>query len=507
MSKSLLWLAALAIGFTAAAEVQAQPVTILPSSLVRVRADNHFGVTQDSVINPPVFSPVPVVSSITDSGGGTTATSSATYEVSLTGSTAVFDIQTSQSYSIGSTGTLTEGFIQFTTSEPLVYELSGTFTGSSANDREAYQQRTFLRQFVTPFATTFLEDETRVDTLTVLYVNQGNDTGNTPNSSFNQSGSRLGVLPAGTYEFAYELEVSDRDVDLSTAAAATGRTRLVLRKPVPPANLRAVVVGQTVTLSWTASLDAQAYVLQAGSASGASDIFSGAVGNITTLTAAVPTGTYYIRVISVNGGVQGPASEEITFTAGNPACTTAPPVPASHTATVGGVTVDLGWASSPGASSYVLEAGTAPSVANLASLDLGGRTTFTAAVPAGTYYTRVRAVNACGSSLPSNEVILAPCVPPPATTLGFTRTAGTVTLSWTPSVGATAYVLQVGRSTGSSDVFGVVRLGHQSDLPDHGSAGRHLLHAHPRRGPMWPRRGVGRGGRHAAVIAVQNPGK
>jgi hypothetical protein len=454
MSKSLVCLAVLALGFTAAADVQAQ-VTLLPSSLVRVRADNHFGVTKDNIVNPPVFSPTPFTLSITDTEVGTTAsaTNSATHEISLTGTTAVFDIQTTQSYTVGSTGTLTEGFIQFTTSEPLVYELSGTFSGSSPNDREAYQQRTFLRQFETPFATTFLEDETRVETRTVLYVNQGNDTGNSPNSTFNQSGPRLGVLPAGTYEFTYELEISDRDVDLATAAAATGRVRLVLRKPVPPTNLRAVVVGQSVTLSWTASLDSQNYVLQAGSAPGASDIFSGALGNITALTAAVPTGTYYIRVISVNGGAQGPASEEITFTAGNPACTTAPPVPASHTATVGGVTVDLGWASSPGASSYVLEAGTAPSVANLASLNLGGRTTFTAAVPPGTYYTRVRAVNTCGSSAPSNEVILAPCVPPPATTLGFTRTAATVTLTWTSAVGASAYQLQVGSSSGSSDIF------------------------------------------------------
>jgi hypothetical protein len=455
MSKSSSVLAALALAVTPTLAAQAQPVTLLPSSLLRVRADNHFGVTKDSVINPPVFSPVPVVSSITDTEVGTTAsaTTSATYEVSLTGTTAVFDIQTSQSYTIGATGTLTEGFIQFTTSEPLVYELSGTFTGSSPSDREAYQQRTFLRQFETSFATAFLEDETRTATLTVLYVNQGNDTGNAPNSSFNQSGPRLGVLPAGTYEFAYELEVSDRDVDLATAAAASGRTRLVLRKPVPPANPRAVVVGQTVTLSWTASLDAQTYVLQAGSASGASEIFSGAVGNITALTATVPTGTYYIRVIALNGGAQGPASEEITFTAGDPACTTAPPVPATHTATVGGVTVDLGWTSSPGASAYVLDAGTAPSVANLASLNLGGRTTFTAAVPAGTYYTRVRAVNACGSSLPSNELILAPCVPPPATAIGFTRTTGTVTLTWTSAVGASAYQLQVGSSSGGSDIF------------------------------------------------------
>ncbi len=32
-------------------------------------------------------------------------------------------------------------------------------------------------------------------------------------------------------------------------AAATGRVRLVLRKPVPPTDVRAVVVGQTVTIA------------------------------------------------------------------------------------------------------------------------------------------------------------------------------------------------------------------------------------------------------------------
>jgi hypothetical protein len=453
MAKLVSWIAGTALVVAAASQATAQPITILPSSLVRVRADNHFGVTDDSVINPPVFSPTPFVSSITDSGGGTTATSSATYEMSLTGSTAVFDIQTTQSYSLGSTSALTEGFIQFTISEPLVYELSGTFTGASANDREAYQQRTFLRQFVTPFATAFLEDETRVATLAVLYVNQANDTGDTPNSTFNQSGARLGVLPAGTYEFAYELESRDRDGDLGTAAAATGRTRLVLRKPAPPTGLRAVVVGGTVTLSWTASLDAGSYILEAGSTAGASDIFSGPIGNGTTLTAPVPTGTYFVRLFTANSVALGLASDEITFSAGTPTCTTPPPTPAGHAVDIGGVTAALRWGSSPGATSYMLEAGTASGAVNLANLDVGGRTTLTADVPAMTYFTRVRAVNACGTSGPSNEASFTTCVAPAAPVLTFTRPAGSVRLDWTTSLGATAYVLQVGTTAGASNIF------------------------------------------------------
>lgn len=165
-----------------ASPAAAQPITVLPSSLVRVRAGNHFGVTKESVVNPPVFSPLPFASTITDTevGTGASATNSATYEVSLTGSTAVFDIQTTQSHSPGATGNLTEGFIQFTLTEPFVYELTGNHGGTSTDAGDAYQQRTFLRQFQSPFTTIYLEDETRVATVAALYLNQGNDTGSTP---------------------------------------------------------------------------------------------------------------------------------------------------------------------------------------------------------------------------------------------------------------------------------------------------------------------------------------
>ena len=83
--------------------VEAGPPLIAPTSLIRVRADNHFGIV-DSHDIVPVFGPGTFGDSITDTEIGTaaTATTSATYEISLTGTTAVFDVQTEQSYSVGS---------------------------------------------------------------------------------------------------------------------------------------------------------------------------------------------------------------------------------------------------------------------------------------------------------------------------------------------------------------------------------------------------------------------
>lgn len=117
------------------------------------------------------------------------------------------------------------------------------------------------------------------------------------------------------------------------------------------------------------------------------------------------------------------------------------------------MTVALRWGSSPGATSYLLEGGSATGLANLANFNVGGRTTFTADVPGGTYFTRVRAVNACGASAPSNEASFTTCVAPAAPALTFTRPPGAVRLAWTTSLGASSYVLQVGTSAGASDIF------------------------------------------------------
>ncbi len=56
---------------------------------------------------------------------------------------------------------------------------------------------------------------------------------------------------------------------------------------------------------------------------------------------------------------------------------------------------------------YVLEAGSAPGLSDIALIPLGPTTGLSAAgVPAGTYHLRVRAVGAAGVSAPTGDVVL-----------------------------------------------------------------------------------------------------
>lgn len=435
-----------------AASATAQPV-IQPTSIVRVRANNSFGVAKDDLIPISSFAGG-FGHAVTDTEIGTPARAdnAATYAFTWSGAEAVFDVQTTQSHSVGSHGNLTEGYIQFVLPEPYVFEVSGQWSGSSADPGDAYQQRTFLRQFASPFATQYLEDETRIGTIAALYVNQGDDTGG---GTFNQSGPAIGVLAAGTYEFSYELETDDRDVDQAANGVAAGRVRLVLRKPLPPTRLEATVTGATLLLTWQASRDASSYQLEAGTSAGASNLFVGDIGAAPQLQTTVPPGTYFARLRARRGGVLGAATPDVTFTVGTPACSAPPAAPAGHAAASGGTALDLAWGSSPGATSYVLEAGTASGTADLVVANLGSRLSFQVNAPARAYFTRVRALNACGASPPSNEAAFTvACVGPPApAAFTSTRSAGRVTIAWQPSLGATAYVLAVGSATGASNVF------------------------------------------------------
>jgi hypothetical protein len=78
-------------------------------------------------------------------------------------------------------------------------------------------------------------------------------------------------------------------------------------------------------------------------------------------------------------------------------------------ATVAGNVVSLFWETSPSSGvQHVVEAGSASGLSNLARLAVPtGATSITVAdVPAGTYFVRVRAVNAVGTSEPSNEIVV-----------------------------------------------------------------------------------------------------
>jgi hypothetical protein len=185
--------------------------------------------------------------------------------------------------------------------------------------------------------------------------------------------------------------------------------------PGAPASLLATASGSTVTLTWTAPVGGAApttYYIEAGSTPGAANLANFSTGNTVTIfsTTGVGNGTYYVRVRAANAGGEGPASPEATLTVGTvgTSCTAPPPAPAALTNTVTGFTVSLTWNASPGAASYVLEAGSTIGASNLAVLDTANvNPQFVApGVGAGIYFVRIRARNTCGTSSPSNETIV-----------------------------------------------------------------------------------------------------
>lgn len=198
-------------------------------------------------------------------------------------------------------------------------------------------------------------------------------------------------------------------------AAADGRVLGAAAAPSAPTNLSALVSGSTVALSWQpgAGSTGATFWLEAGSTPGAANI--GAWPTMATqLTAAgVPDGRYFVRVRAVSGAGASGYSNEVDVRVG---CGAALVAPQSLTGSVTGTAVALSWTPVAGASGYLVEAGSAPGLANLASVPTGV-TSLAANVPAGTYYVRVRALSPCGAGDASNEVVLRVGVTPPPTTL------------------------------------------------------------------------------------------
>lgn len=233
--------------------------------------------------------------------------------------------------------------------------------------------------------------------------------------------------------------------------------------PAAPQNLQATPNGLNITLQWQPPASGAApanYRIVAGTQAGLSNIGQADVGLLTSVSATLPPGTYFVRVIAMNVAGSSPASNEVQFT-----LATAPPPgpPTNLTFGVNGNTLSLSWqppTTGGPASDYLLEAGSASGLANIASgVAFGGTGLNVPGVPAGRYFIRVRARNAAGISAPSNEadVTVGPSCTLPTAPLSFTATKNglTVTVSWSaPSAGVpSAYILQAGSSSGAANLF------------------------------------------------------
>jgi hypothetical protein len=261
------------------------------------------------------------------------------------------------------------------------------------------------------------------------------------------------------------------DVTMTPAIAATSRyvvaTGLFHAEVDPPAQgiaafartgsssptaLRSLATVGGVRLQWHApTLVAPAgYVIEVGTTPGSSNVLMQPTGGTGTFfDASRPAGgTFYVRVrAQLPGGGTSPPSNEIALTFG---CTVAPAPPFAPTVTVSGSRVRIGW-SQPGYNDpthYVIEAGSAPGLRNLARLVTTAPPPFEADAPAGTYWVRVRAANACSESPASPDIWVTvgsgAAVPAAPAWTRASVTPSQVVLTWAPVAGATSYLVEAG---------------------------------------------------------------
>lgn len=224
-----------------------------------------------------------------------------------------------------------------------------------------------------------------------------------------------------------------------------------------PRNLAAVVAGSAVNLTWSPpGGTVTGYRIEVGTGSGQSNVATINTGTATTYTLnGLAPGTYYIRVRSMNGASTSAASNEVVATVSGSSPLGAP---TQLTATVrSGTVVDLSWRAPSGTvTGYRVEVGSSSGQSNVRTVNIGASTAYSlTGLSAGTYYIRVRALNGSSTSPPSNEVTarLEPTPTPPTNLTATVRENRYVDLRWqAPSGSVTGYRIEVGRSTGQSDV-------------------------------------------------------
>lgn len=231
--------------------------------------------------------------------------------------------------------------------------------------------------------------------------------------------------------------------------------------PTAPRNVTAVASGNTATVTWTAPTSGtpSTYLAQVGTSPGGSNIFSGAVGLVTSASSPLPNGTYYIRLYAQNGLGTSPASTEVTLTVGE--VVALPGAPQNLTGSASGTSVSVAWsapASGGAVTTYVAHVGTSSGTANVFAGPVGLVTAASGTIPPGTYFIRVYGQNAAGIGAASNELVVtvgASCSVPSAPSLTATVSGNTISASWTtPSGGpVSGYTVQAGNASGSSGLF------------------------------------------------------
>ncbi|CAK0772302.1 hypothetical protein CCP3SC15_4520002 [Gammaproteobacteria bacterium] len=225
--------------------------------------------------------------------------------------------------------------------------------------------------------------------------------------------------------------------------AATQVTQSLTISPGAPSITSAVAGNAQVTLNWSAVNGATSYNVYQGTTAGgesATPIKTGVTGTSVIITGLSNGTKYYFKMKAVNTNGTSAYSNEVN------AKPIAAPVVNSATAGTGQVT--LTWSTVTGATSYSVYQGTtaggeSPTAAKTGVT--GTTVTLTGLTNGATYYFKMVAVNATGSSASSNEVSATPISAP---VISAVAGNAQVTLSWSAVTGATSYNVYKGTTAG-----------------------------------------------------------
>ena len=232
----------------------------------------------------------------------------------------------------------------------------------------------------------------------------------------------------------------------------------------PPASLNATAGDKQVTLTWPSVTGATSYTLYWATSTGVTKTTGTAIASATSpythtgLTNGTP---YYYVVTATKGALE---SKESTEASATPKATgTAPSAPTNLVAVSGAKQVTLSWSPSSGATSYTLYWATSTGVTKKTGAAIAGASSpkkHPGLTNGVTYYYVVTASNTYGESVESLEASAKPQggISAPAAPTNLKAGAGDkkITLSWSPSSGATSYTLYwsfsstVSQSTGTA---------------------------------------------------------
>lgn len=243
------------------------------------------------------------------------------------------------------------------------------------------------------------------------------------------------------------------------------------QSPLPGApSLTATASGSSVFLSWTPASGSTvvSYILEAGTATGLSNLFNSDVGSATQLSAAVPPGHYFVRVRGVNAFGTGAASVERLVSVGIPG------TPTVTSAMESGGVLTVTWAAGPGApaQSHLLSFFSGATL--VATLPTGAATAAVIPVPSGvsgTFGVRVTALIGSVASTPSALhafTLGAGCGQPASPSPSGGIAAGVATVSWLPVTGAVSYILSGGSVPGGTQYMAPTNLGATTSVSANG---------------------------------------